>query len=163
MRIVLTVIEASEQSAIGSYLEFLGHEPIACVSHHVQRVNLLLVDLRIDELIVVGSMVVGHVGFDTLLEISVYESLQTIRVVRQLQSVLPVARRFQVGIAHCPLHAIGANHGVACHRYARHSVLLLIGVAQLQAMGDVVRQRHLGSESPEVEPNRPTTNKSTAP
>ena len=84
MRIVLTVIEASEQSAIGGNLEFLGHEPIACVNHHVQRVNLLLVDLRIDESIVVGSMVVGHVGFDTLLEISVYESLQTIRVVRQL-------------------------------------------------------------------------------
>ena len=66
--------------------------------------------------------------------------------------MLPVARRFQVGIAHRPLHAIGANHGVACHRYARHSVLLLIGVAQLQAMGDVVRQRHLGTESPEVVP-----------
>ena len=84
MRIVLTVIEASEQSAIGSNLEFLGHEPIACVSHHVQCVNFLLVDLGVDELIVIGSMVVGHVGFDTLLEISVYESLQTIRVVRQL-------------------------------------------------------------------------------
>ena len=84
MRIVLTVIEASEQSAIGGYLEFLGHEPIACVSHHVQRVNLLLVDLGVDELIVIGPMVVGHVGFDALLEISVYESLQTIRVVRQL-------------------------------------------------------------------------------
>ena len=84
MRIVLTVIEASEQSAIGSNLEFLGHEPIACVSHHVQRVNLLLVDLGIDESIVIGSMVVGHVRFDTLLEISIYESLQAIRVVRQL-------------------------------------------------------------------------------
>ena len=84
MRIVLTVIEASEQSTIDSYLEFLGHEPIACVSHHVQRVNLLLVDLGVDELIVIGPMVVGHVGFDALLEISVYESLQTIRVVRQL-------------------------------------------------------------------------------
>lgn len=84
MRIVLTVIEASEQSAIGSNLEFLGHEPIACVSHHVQCVNLLLVDLGVDESIVIGSMVVGHVGFDTLLEISVYESLQTIRFVRQL-------------------------------------------------------------------------------
>jgi len=84
MRIVLTVIEASEQSSIGSNLEFLGHEPIACVSHHVQRVNLLLVDLGIDELIVVGSMVVGHVGFDALLEISINEGLQTIRVVRQL-------------------------------------------------------------------------------
>lgn len=84
MRIILTVIEASEQSAIDSYPELLGHEPIACVSHHIQCVDLLLVDLGIDKLIVVGPMVVGHVGFDTLLEISVYEGLQTIRVVRQL-------------------------------------------------------------------------------
>ena len=43
-----------------------------------------MVDLGIDELIVVGSMVVGHVGFDALLEISINEDLQTIRVVRQL-------------------------------------------------------------------------------
>ena len=63
MRIVVAKIEASIYSAIGSNLKFFGQEPIAGVCHNIQCVYLLLVYLGIDELVVVGSLIVSHVRF----------------------------------------------------------------------------------------------------
>ena len=81
MRIVVTEIEASVKTSIGGNLKFLWQEPISCVCHDIQCVNLLLVHLRIYELIVVSPLIVSHVRLQALLEVSVKEGLQAVVVV----------------------------------------------------------------------------------
>ena len=115
VRVVLAEVEAAEQSPVGRDGELFRHQPVACIGHGVQGVNLFLVALGVDEPVVGCAFVHRHVGVRTFLVESLQIDLQTGVVVRQPEGVIRLPVGLEVGTAYGPFHAVGADGGIADH------------------------------------------------
>ena len=115
MCVVLAEVEAAEQSPVGRDGEFFRHQPVACVGHGVQGINLFLVVLGVDEPVVGCAFVHRHVGVRTFLVEALQIDLQTGVVVRQPEGVIRLPVGLEVGTAYGPFHAIGADGSIADH------------------------------------------------
>ena len=113
VRVVLAEVEAAEQSPVGCDGELFRQQPVACVGHGVQCVNLLLVALGVDESVVGRAFIHRHVGTKALLVETFQTGLQTVVGVRQPQEVIHLPVGLEVGTPHGPLHAVVADGGIA--------------------------------------------------
>ena len=115
VRVVLAEVEAAEQSPVGRDGELFRYQPVACVGHGVQCVDLLLVALGVDEPVVGRAFIHRHVGMRTLLVKTFQAGLQAVVGVCQPQEVIHLPVGLEVGTAHGPLHAVVADRSVADH------------------------------------------------
>ena len=115
VRVVLAEVEAAEQSPVGRDGELFRHQPVACIGHGVQGVNLFLVALGIDEPVVGRAFVHRHVGVRTFLVEALRIGLQAGVVVRQPEGVIRLPVGLEVWTTYGPFHAVGADGGIADH------------------------------------------------
>ena len=113
--VVVAEVEAAEQSPVGRDGELFRHQPVACVGHGVQGINLFLVALGVDEPVVGRAFVHRHVGVRTFLVEALQIDLQTGVVVRQPEGVIRLPVGLEVGTDYGPFHAVGADGGIADH------------------------------------------------